>query len=67
MISVESIIAAISGLRLAWMQDAVQQPNVEHAAFAYGQAAGRDQAASLILEKIDEMLAADDKEDEDGS
>jgi hypothetical protein len=66
MISIESVIAAISGLRSAWMQDAVQQPNAEHAAFAYGQAAGRDQAASLILEKLGEMLA-DDKEDEDGS
>lgn len=66
MVSAGRIIAVISDLRLTWMQEAVRQPNMEHATFAYGQAAGRDQAAELILEQLS-ILLAEEQEDEDGT
>ncbi len=66
MLTPERIIAVITNLRLTWAQEAVQQPNMEHAAFAYGQAAGRDQAADLILEQLNSMLE-EEQEDEDGT
>lgn len=64
MISVGKIIAVVERLRADWAKEAVRNPDKENPVFAYGQAAGRDAAAELIIAEITEML--NEEEDEDG-
>lgn len=63
MISLERIIARVEALRLTWATEAVRNPDRDHPMLAYGEAAGRDAAAQIILDEIREMISDEEEDD----
>lgn len=69
MVTAGRILASLDRLRTEWAIEGAEKPKLDAGwtpDFAYGVVHGRDQALQLIRQEVEQMLAAEEGEDDGG-